>query len=208
MKPVFKLLVAFALFLVAFGQSTTADAGGALVFHSRGPTAIATFINTSGCIYTETAVTATESQDRNEPGPGEHSSLAAVSISQFNTCTETPLYVAYGDTPLSPGEFQISNTLDWATLNTTIPVFNEISGTTFDVSVNLTWTATGPITRQHGNEHLHTPDCIVNSHAERDQRLAQATGTVVYGGTNFTPEPSVDAILISLKNGTVLIGCF
>ena len=208
MKTIFKLLTVLALSLATFGQSTTAYAGDTLVFHSKGPTAIATFSNTSGCIYTETAVTASESRDRNEPGPGEETSFAAVSTVQFNTCTETPLYFAYGETSLSPDEFQISNSLDWATLTTTINVFDEISGITFDVSINLIWTATGPMTRQHGNEHLHTPDCIVNSHLQRNQRLAQATGTVSYGTTNFTPEPSVDALLISMKNGTVVIGCF
>jgi hypothetical protein len=206
MKTKFNVLVALILVIVTFGQHTTTYAADS--HHSRGRIAIATFISTSGCIYTETGLTASESRDRIEPGQAEQSAFAAVSIVQYDTCTETLLHFAYGDSaPLSPEEFQVSNTLDSATLTTTINVFDEASGTTFDLFINMTWTATAPVRRQQSHEHFHTPDCIVNRRLQRNDRLAQATGTISDGTTNFTLEPSVDGVLVASKNGSVVIGC-
>jgi len=165
MKTKINLLIVLMLVFAAFGQHTTVYAGGAQVFRLKGPTAIAPFISASGCIYTETAVMASVPRIRVEPGPAEPLSFAAVSIFQYDTCTDTLLYSAYGDTaPLSSEEFQISSTLDSATLNTTINVFDEASSTAFNVDVDVTWLSTGPVMRQHGNEHFHTPGCLVNGH--------------------------------------------
>jgi hypothetical protein len=208
MKTKFNLLIILILVLVTLGQPTTAHAVGTRVFRSNGPTAIATFFDISDCLYSETAIMVSESRDRNEPGPAKLSSFAAVSVFQFDICTDTLLYYAYGDTsPLSPEEFQISHNLASATLNTTISVFDEASGQTLDLAIDMTWTATSPVMRDQVTEHLHTPHCLVHSHHQRKSRLAEAVGTVTYGSTNFTPEPAVDAILVWLKNGTVIVGC-
>jgi hypothetical protein len=206
MKTKLNILVVLILVVVTFGQRTTTYAADS--HHSRGRIAIATFISTVDCIYTETAVTASESRDRIEPGAPERSAFAAVSIVQYDTCTETLLHFAYGDSaPLLPEEFQVSNTLDSATLNTTINVFDEASGGTFDVFIDLTWTATAPVRSQHSHEHFHTPGCIVNANLQRNDRMAQATGTISDGTTNFTLEPSVDGVLVSAKSSSVVIGC-
>jgi hypothetical protein len=208
MKTKSRLLIVLMLLLAAFGQHTTAYAGNTRVFRLKGPTAIATFYKISGCDYSETAVLVTEKERGGEPVPDEPLSFAAVSIFQFDLCTETLLHYAYGETsPLSAGEFQVSNTLDWATLNTTVNVFDEASGTTFDLAINMTWIGTSPLTREHRIEHRHDPGCIVNSRFQGESRLAQATGSISDGTTNFIPEPSVDGILSSAKSGTVMIGC-
>ena len=209
MKTKLNILVVLICVLTTLGQPTAAYAGSTRVVHSADRTAIATFISLSGCISTETVLTVSESRIRNEPGAPTRSSFAAVGVVQYDICTSTRLYFAYSTDfePLSAEEFQISNTLDWATLNTTLPVFDEDSGTTFDLSINMTWTATSPVMREHVNEHLHTPHCIVNTYHQKKSRLAQAVGTVSYGSTNFTPEPSVDSVLYLLRNGTVVVGC-
>jgi hypothetical protein len=208
MKAKLNLVVVLMLVLAAFAEPSTASAGGGLGLSFKGPSAIASFTNVSGCLLTESFVIASEFDHRDARGPATTTSFASVTVSQFDLCAETQVLYAYGTaSPLAPGGLQISNQLDSARLITTVSVFDEISGTTFDVSVDLHWTATGPLSRQQTTTHLHTPGCISNSHMQSRSSPAEATGTISDGLTNFTPETSISASLDSVKSGTVVIGC-
>lgn len=208
MKAKLNLLVVLMLVLAAFAGPSTASAGGGLGLHFKGPSAIGSFFNVSGCMLTEAFVITSQFKQRDTRGPAASISFASVTVSQFDLCADTLVLYAYGTTsPLAPRELQISNKLDTARLITTVPVFDEISGTTFDVSVDLSWTATGPLSRQQTTTHFHTPGCISNSHMQSRSRPAGASGTISDGVTNFTPETSISASLDSVKSGTVVIGC-
>lgn len=210
MKTTIKLLAVLALVVTAFSQHTTASAGGGQAFSFKGPSALATFssIGPSGCIVTDVFVIASDGVFRDAPGPDTILSFASVTISQYDICNEIQLLLAYGSaSPLTEGEFDISKKLDSAALNATVNLFDEVSTTTFDVDVSLSWIGTGPISRQHTNSHFHTPGCIINSHGKGTSRTAEASGSVSNGATNFTPQASVDASLVQVKNGTVTIGC-
>jgi len=208
MKTMIKFLTVLILVLVAFGQHTTANAGGGQAFNFKGPSALATFSNTSGCIVTNVFVIASDSRVRPAPGPGTTSSFASVTITKYDACTNTILLLAYGSAfPLTAADFDVSNKLASAALNVTVNLFDDVSTTTFDVDVGLGWTGTGPLSRQHTNSHFHTPGCIINSRGNGTSRTAEASGSVSNGATNFTPEASVDASIHQVKNGTVTIGC-
>ena len=115
---------------------------------------------------------------------------------------------ASGFAALTEPDFQLSGPgqrLESATLNTTIPVFDFVSFTSFDVTINLAWTATGPLTRDNGHFHSQGPGFIVNGNFNGLVRPAEASGSVSDGSTNFTPNPSNFAQIASVRSGTVFI---
>ena len=208
MKTKLNLLVVLTLVLATLAQPSNARAGGGLGLSFRGPSAIASFYNVSGCTVTEAFVIASQFKQRDARGPATSLSFASVTVSQFDLCADTLVLYAYGTaSPLAPAELQISKKLNTAQLITTVPVFDEISGTNFDVSVDLSWTATGPLSRQQITTHFDTPGCISNSHTQSRSRPAEASGTISDGVTNFSPETSLSTSLESVKSGTVVIGC-
>jgi hypothetical protein len=190
------------LSLVALAFSTTAPRayaagpGSTTVFRFQSQSAFAGFDSFSpdGCIETFVEVDGTQSST----GPE-----ADVFIGQFNNCTGTLLLSASGSA--SNPTFQVSNKLDSASLSATIPVFDYVSGSTFNVSVSTTWTATGPLAREIGSMHFQTKNFIENFHFNDTFRDASASGTVSDGTTNFTPSPSVFAQIASFKSGDVTI---
>jgi len=208
MKTKLNLLVVVLLVVVTLAQPSTARAGGGLGLTFRGPSAIASFYNVSDCMVTEAFVITSQFEQRDAHGPATSLSFASVTVSQFDLCADTLVLYAYGTaSPLSPGELQISRKLNTAQLTTTVPVFDEISGASFDLSVDMRWTAIGPLSRQQTTTHFHTPGCISNSHFQARSRPAEAAGTISDGAVNFTPEASISASLDSVKSGTVVIGC-
>jgi hypothetical protein len=208
MKTKLNLLVVLVLVLAMFAQARSAYAGGGLGLNYKGPSAIASFSNISDCTLTEVFVIASQFEQRDAQGPATSGSFASVTVSQFDLCADTLVLYAYGTaSPLASGALQVSKKLDEAQLNTIVPVFDEISGRSFDLNVDLRWRATGPLSRQQTITHFHTPGCRVNSHSQGISRPAEASGTVSDGTTDFTPEASLSASLDSVKSGTVVIGC-
>jgi hypothetical protein len=82
-----------------------------------------------------------------------------------------------------------------ATLTATIPVRSSTptGPVVVDTLVNMTWTATGAAEREIRNLHFDFPDLIINAQFRGATREAVATGSVLVGGTNLTPDPSVSA---------------
>ena len=192
-------LLVLLLSLVAFAFPTSAHAAGsgsATVFRFHGLSAFADFDSFSpdGCIETFVFVDGTQSGNSSE---------ADVFIGQFDNCTGTLLLAAFGST-FNP-TFQVGQKLGSASLSATIPVFDEVSGNTFNVSVSQTWTATGPLSREIESVHFQTKNFIENFHFNDAFRDASASGTVSDGTTNFTPSPSVFAQIASFKSGDVTI---
>jgi len=198
-------LVAFT-FLTATPKAQAAASGSTFVVRFHGASAFANFDSFSpdGCIETLAFVDGTQNGSSLE---------ADVFISQVNNCTATPLsgggcgptalLCAFGTT-FSP-TFQVSKALDSASLSATIPVFDSVSGNTFNVSVDVTWVATGPLSRESGSSHFHTKNFTENFHFNDEFRDASASGTVSDGTTNFSPSPSVFAQTASFKSGDVTI---
>ena len=209
MKSIIRVFTTLILALAIAGQTSSAHAGGGLGFKFNGPSAVASFFGTSGCINTDVFVIATEAKTQDAPGKPNLLSFASVTIFQYDSCTDTVLLHAWGTTnPLPKSALQISKMLNAGTLNTTIHLFDEVSVSNFDVNVNLAWTATGPLNREKFTTHLKTPGCITNSHYQGKSRPAQAVGSVSDGATNFTPGASIQGTSLSaVKSGTVTIGC-
>lgn len=181
------------------------------VENMRGPLANAWFSATdpSGCVTTETFVSATNTTDQHLPGPGVTTPIAAVSIFQYDTCTGETLLDAVGQTDtLGADDFQVATQLDAAVLRTAVTMTDVGTGDTFDVSVDIAWTGTSEITRQHSNTNEVFPGCHVLNRWKGSGRQASASGTVLRGVTNFTPAASYLAEIGYVIDGFEVIGCF
>ena len=211
MKTTIKIVGVLILLLATFGKGITVSAGGGGggTFKFKGQTANAHFSNVdqSGCIYTDVYVYASEEIVSTQPGPGTPSSGASVSIYQFDVCTGTQLLAADGFTPLSEPDFQVSKKLDSAALNTTVNVFDYLTGSSFNVSIALTWTATSPLGRQTSQSHYQFAGCHQTFHNNGTFRFAQTSGSVSDGVTDFAASPFSDASISSVKTGSVSTGC-
>lgn len=218
-KAIRFVAVVFALTLTAFNLPTTAWAGD--VSHFSGNSAIANFfhLDPSGCdcsvnppcIFTSVFVFAADNKSQSPPGPGGVSSSFADIFIFKSDCTDILLNAGcFPSAPLADQDWQVSANLKSATLKTTLECSESVSGTPFDVDVDLKWTVTGDILR--GNSHTHTsiPGCIINSNFNGSFRPTMESGTVSDGITNFTPDPSVSDSgdnITSGKGSQVLIGC-
>jgi hypothetical protein len=131
-------------------------------------------------------------------------STADAFIGKFNNCTNTTLLYASGGTD-NP-TFQINKDLLSASLSATIPVTDTVSGNTFSVFVNMTWTSTGGIQHQIITQHYRTQGFTINSHSNADIRDAIASGTVSDGTTNYTPSGTLwFAQIVSARSVDVTI---
>ena len=208
MKTTIKLTIAFALALATFSQHTAASAGG--VFKARGKGASANFssVDTSGCVFTDVFVNPNEGFFQSPPGPGSASSGVLLAISQYDACAGVQLLAAEGFAPLGDPDFQVFGNLQSATLTATVNVFDFVTGTSFDVFVDLTWTGTANfVNREKGHSHIDFPGCKINTRFDLVFRPAVATGSISDGSTNYTPEPSFGHDIFKAKNMDVVIGC-
>jgi hypothetical protein len=210
MKTATKILVILILVLTVFGSAMPASAGGGGgtgKFRGESASAFFSSVDSSGCIFTDVSVFASEGVFQSSPGPGNFSSGASLFISQYDVCLGVQLIAADGGVSLAGPDFQVVSKLQSASLHATIDVFDYVSGTPFQVAVNLGWTASAPLSRQNSNSHFQSPGCIFNSHFSGSFRPAIAWGSVSDGVTEFVPTASFDASISSVKSGTVAIGC-
>lgn len=207
MKTTFRLLIGLMFALATFMQNSSVSATE--IFKFRGDSVNAFFTNTDGCIETSVFVAATEGVSQNPPRPGSPVSQVALFISQFDFCTGTLLVSAESFSSVPEADFQVSKKLEQATLNTTVTVTNFASDppASFDVFIDLTWTGTGILSRQSNKSHFKNPGCIIHNRFHGTSRTAEASGSVSDGTMNYTPQPSVEAFIVSAKSGTVIIGC-
>jgi hypothetical protein len=185
-----------ALATVAPGQAAASGRSPAVVFQVRGANAYAAFDSYSpdGCIETFVVVSATQNNTVKE---------ASVIVGQHDNCTFTDLVYAYGST--SNVIFQIKSNLSSASLSATVPLVDYVSGNTFNVTVNTSWSGAGSATRVNSTSTYHTKNYTATSHFNGIFADARASGTVSDGVTNFTPSPSVYAFMDSSKSGNVTI---
>jgi hypothetical protein len=176
------------------------------VFHVRGHNLFAGFVSNEGCISTNVSLFAAAESFHNPPGPAEPSWLLSIDIFQLDTCAFQTLVSASGNTTTSAEiEVKGGTSLSSATLSATIPVFDSVSQSSFDVSLDLLWTGTGELF--YGNTHGFNrfPTSMNAFHSVGSQRDAQVSGTVSASGTNFTPTPSIFGLMVFSRQGSTII---
>ena len=189
-------VVVCALALAIFLLPTATQAGTVLV-HSRlkGDIAGAFFSSTdsTGCITTTVTIEVFD----------KFPSLML--ISQNDSCTQRFLFSTFDLFTLTDSDFQVSNKLDSATLNTTISSFDFVSQLPLSLSIDLTWTCLVKPISDNSNSHFRSPNLIINMLSTGVSCLeANASGIVSDGTTNFTPETAVGSIQ-RVNEGTIEI---
>lgn len=206
-------LISLSLGLLALNPAALAAAATdkVTVENLRGPLVNASFSVTdpSGCIQTDTFVTANRPTDQQLPGRGTTTGIGAVNVFEYDACTDSVLLQAVGETDtLQASEFQVSNQFDWAWLRTTITLTNIDTGDLFDVAVDVAWAGTSNIYRSHSNTNdLYGGGCHVLNRWKGTGRTAIASGQVTDGVTNFTPAPTEVAEIGFVIDGFEVIDC-
>jgi len=207
-KQMFITTAVCAAIVAALVLSVPALAGNIFKFSGLSADAYFSTPDSTGCIFTDVFVFASQGKQQSPPGPPGAQSGANIYISQYDICNNyVQLLGASGFTPLGSGDFQVSKDLGAATLNVTINVYDYVSDTSFDVAVNLDWVGIGDLQKGKSSSQYQSGKCKFHSRWMGSWRFAESTGTISNGVTNFTPDPSVYANLQSVKSGDVTIGC-
>lgn len=201
------LLVSLLALLVSMSTLATASpAMAADTYQVRGRGAYAYFYTSTDCGYSYVSISANEFSSRGSGAPAP-TMVAYMYVDQYDYCTNTGFY-GFGSQEITTSDFQIQDSLASASLNTTIPVCDYLSGNCPTFSVNLVWTATGSSSRVTQNAQYKSPHCIQNLRFKSTQRSASASGSVSDGTTNWiSGQTSTSASMDSGMNGTVTVGC-
>lgn len=172
----------------------------------KGFSASASFssVDPTGCIYSYTDISVYENVFRTS-GTSTDSSAAFIYYFQYDNCQNLYLNDFNGSVNLAPGAFDTRGKLQSAHLVTPIEVYSYQTNSTFQVSVDVTWTSAGDVVR--GNSHFRNryPNYSITSHQVGSNSVASATGTVLLEGTNLIPQPSDYGTLYENQSGTVAV---
>lgn len=206
MRSTFKLLIVIVLLLAVFGQHTPASA--AEMYKWKGPGAEAYFSSTddSGCIVTDVSLFTRDETFQNPPGQPSRGSFVYLTIYQYDYCADLALRVAEGWASIGEDDLQVAKKLGSATLSALVTMYDWASDSYFDVSVDLSWSATGPAARQSSSFRSHTPECKYHSRFQGTFRSADVNGTITDGYTNYTPWTGWGSIFDS-RGTDSYIGC-
>jgi hypothetical protein len=211
MKAAIRTLIVLGFGAFAALAPTAGMAAGPLIASTglSGPLVNAEFVSTdpSGCVETDVFVSSNSGTEQDHPGTTAYG-VASVSIFEYDACTDTTVLQAVGlDDALAAGQLQVSRQLDRAVLDAIIEVTDIDTGASFPVTVDVTWTGTSDITRNHSNTNDVYPGCHIIDRWKGSGRDAVAAGVVSDGLTNLTPSASQGAEIGYVVDGFEIIGC-
>jgi len=188
-----RLVFVVALLTMLVAAVPASAAGETIHYRFTGQFANANFTRADpmGCVVTDVGVFPTDGRIKVDGSSNEAASSASIYISQYDSCSETQLLAA--------------PKLSKATLNTTIEVYDYVSGTSFPVAVSVSWTGSGDTFRMKDHYQYKSPGFLVNGDYDSTYRAAKASGTIVGGTANFTLESTDYAGMGSAKSGSVTI---
>ncbi|RPJ51032.1 MAG: hypothetical protein EHM23_30640 [Acidobacteria bacterium] len=141
-------------------------------------------------IYTGVYVIGRDTLDQTRPGKPEVGSTVSIYIVVFDDTNTQTLLEASGQKDLSPEEFKIKANLGGATLKTFLDVYDAVSQRSVTAEIDIEFVATGKAIRATNHAHSHPPEGFFNVRSVGVGRVAVATGSIILGGENLTPEPS------------------
>ena len=194
---VLTLLVLAVLVLPATAQA-------AEISFFRGKTASVEFYATdpTGCFVTSVTVFASDNRYFSPPAPLETEAWADVTIHLFNSCTWEQLTCGAGSFALPAGAFNVAGLLTSATLNATGEVHDGCTGTDRPITVALTWTGEGDLSRGRSRSSSHSPGNHVWYRQSGQQRDATITGSMTLDGTPLSLDNG-NGYLTKTNNGTI-----
>ena len=178
----------------------------------KGLTARADFttVDQSGCVETDVFAFGSEQTSKLDSaevgarGKPLSGLIAFVTVSQFDFCTGQILRDVSGFT--TEGSFQADRVkLSEARLEATMPGFDFLTQTEVAIEVDLIWSATGELVSLSSRFRQKQPGLLASFFFKGTQRDAAATGTVLVGAENFTPNVSNFAEIIRSREGSFSI---
>jgi hypothetical protein len=208
MQRKFKVTILLVLTTAVFAAIAAVNAHAAAqveVFRTSGNSVMASFhsLDASGCVITDASVFASDGTALIPPGGPAPFQGAGIAISQFDQCRQLLLLTGLGSTDAV--NFQIAKDLTSATLSGTIPMDEFVSGTTIQISVNVTWVGNGTTVHQAATSHEAVPGFVEDGHGNGDMQDGQAAGVITDGTQNFAPGASVSAELQQNSSGTISV---
>jgi hypothetical protein len=170
---------AFALASVAalaFVSSAEAASAGQR-FQFKGENAWTSFssVDASGCVVTDVHIWAGESVTR-EGGTRTARTEAYANISKVDQCNGWNVLLS-GSGPASSVQLDINRTGS-ASLKASFSIFDYMSETSSVLTVDLTWTGVGEVSRGHSSSHDRFPGGSSRYHSNGSYRNAEVSGSV------------------------------
>jgi hypothetical protein len=169
------LVFLLGLLLTFFLPAGTTWAAEGVKVDFTGNSVFAHFKQTDGCTETSAFVVVWDSLNRDEPGSKTRDLRSAIDIVQFDVCGQFPVFLGAvsGYAPIAEQDFDLSNGLESAALNTSFPVCDYLGNTgCFNVAVHLDWEGIGGI----------TPAGTRQWHYDQDMIRMDAAGMVIQKG--------------------------
>jgi hypothetical protein len=210
------MIFGIALAAVFLPSASVAKAGSAaetaarvtMNYTSRGNGADSIWVTSTdetGCISTYTNVGVGDTVAHTQPGAPAEYIGAWVGIYTYDWCQGIWPTNMNGNVMLSDGQFTIDKKLNQATLNATIPVYDEQTGITKYLDVNLTWTGIGDIERINNTVTINEPGFKYTSHLNGQFRQARVSGSISDGTTNYTAGQSLSAQIHAAKIRQIIV---
>jgi hypothetical protein len=86
-----------------------------------------------------------------------------------------------------------------------VGMFDESTFTSFDATIDMTWTGTGAEVKEQSHEVQNDGPLILSAQFKGAYRDAVAMGHLQGRGMEFTPQPSTSAQIQNNKSGYLLI---
>ena len=149
-------------------------------------------ISSKGCIKTEVFVYA-------HSGNNDAAPEASVKISRVDECRDNSdaeiLMDASGTVQLAKNSLVVDSQVRSAHLSTTVPVYDSVTEKNIQLRLNLIWTGTSDLKQSRSDFFYQAPGVLVktNKNFNSISRIAQASGSLSDGFTNYTSSISEDA---------------
>jgi hypothetical protein len=184
----------------------------------RGSGARALFESREGCITTVVTVLASTEAIRTIPnGDVQRIQLAVISVEQFDDVANSTPDLLCGTSPdpviqdssatIENPDFTFKPHLGFARLKGSAQLFDVHAGVFRDVTFDIRWTGVGRRSVTATHEKLDLGDQVAISNTVEEQRRARATGAVIEGLVNYTPEiaQNDDTRLFRVLSGEILL---
>lgn len=171
----------------------------------------AVFTTQDGCILTQVFISSMDAMFSGSPaGPVNKQGLTGVGVIRSDTCQEPQgkgyprVFDGLGQTlqPLVAGSAPAQS----ASLQAVIPVTDDISGVTHEITLDLTWAAVTPAQHDTTRSHVREPrGAIVNSAANTWMADAVAFGSVTLDGDTLVAGETYEAHLSRTKQNCLVV---
>jgi hypothetical protein len=200
-KRILSALV-LGLLVLTFATAFSAEK---VQFHGIGVVGMAYSESSDGCFRTLLLFSAERSNDSDSTGKHTFAEIYYWRQSQCPaTDPTTYLFNAHNRLQIPDRDFTVKGNLTSATLNTTVPVYDEINGRMLNLVVSMTWTANGEQERFHGGEHETYGNIIVNTHSGSVFQPVTVSGSIFLDGTDLVAGFPLSATPI-MKSANVTI---